>query len=204
MINLLLWLVPAFVVPVSYLFYRYLPFRKVRYLIYSLLLIAAFFLNLFQISFWNELFDTVEFILINFIVAEFIWNLLKIKRPKIFIVLFLIALCLYGFELKRWMIAGPDHAAILWKPLTASTYRRDAVDYAVREYELFKRGHQVSVLVLSKRTGALLFEKQIGSYRTPEGFGDAEFSYQWSRTDQGIRLDLYAAGYRLWTMGEGF
>ena len=57
MIKILLWLVPLLVIPVSYVFCRYVPLRKARYYLYAVVLIAAFFLNLFQISFWNELFE---------------------------------------------------------------------------------------------------------------------------------------------------
>ncbi len=204
MIKILLWLVPLLVIPVSYVFCRYVPLRKARYYLYAVVLIAAFFLNLFQISFWNELFDAIEFILINFICMEFFWNLLRVKSRKLFCVFLAVALCIYGFELRRWIIAGPNHARELWKPFTASIYHRGNVEYAVREHDLFNMVHPARLLVLSKKLGGLPFEKQISSYRTPEGFGYADFTYKWSETGQGVRLDLHTAGYRLWTMGEGF
>jgi hypothetical protein len=204
MIKLLLWLVPLSVVPASYVVYRYCPLRKARYYFYAVVLIAAFFLNLFRISFWNELFDTVEFVSINFICAEFFWNLLRVKSRKLFRVFLVMALCLFGIGLKRWIVAGPNHARELWKPCTASTYHRGSDNYAVREHELFTIFHPARLLVLSKQMGILPFEKQIGSYRTPKGYGYADFTYKWSETSQGVRLDLHTAGYRLWTMGEGF
>jgi hypothetical protein len=200
----LLWVAPLFIVPLSYFFYRYMPLRKFRYYFYLLVLLTAFFLNLFQISFWNELFDTVEFIVVNFIFAEFFWNLLRMKARKLFRVLFVIALCLFAFGLRHWIMAGPDHATELWKPVTASTYRCGQVNYAVREHNRFAGDHPVRLLVLARQVGNMPFEKQISIYHTPKGFGDAKFSYQWSKTDQGVRLDLHAAGYHLWTMGEGF
>lgn len=204
MVKLLVWLVPLFVIPVSYAFYRYVPLRKARYYFYIVVLIAAFFLNLFQISFWNELFDTVEFIFVNFICAEFFWNLLRVKNRKLFRVFLVFALCLYGFGLNRWIVAGPNHAWELWKPRTASVYHRGSDNYAVREHVLFTVVHPARLLVLSKQLGTLPFEKQISRYRTPGGFGYADFTYKWSETSQGVRLDLHTAGYRLWTMGEGF
>ena len=200
----LLWSIPLFIVPVSYVFYRYVPLRKARYCFYAGALIAAFFLNLFRISFWNELFDTVEFIFVNFICAEFFWNLLRVKSRKLFRVFLVIALCLFGIGLKRWIVAGPNHARELWKPHTASTYHRGNDNYAVREHELFTIVHPARLLVLSKQLGILPFEKQISSYHTPGGFGYADFTYKWSETNQGVRCDLHTAGYRLWTMGEGF
>jgi hypothetical protein len=204
MVNLLLWLVPLFVIPLSYCFYRYVPFRKGRYCSYALLLIAAFFLNLFQISFWNEHFDTIELLIVNFVIAEFFWNLRRINRRRFFLAVLIIVLCLYAVEFKRWAIAGPGHSAELWAPAIASTYCRDDVRYAVREHDSFNRKHPVRQLVLTRKLGRLPFEKQVGVYRTPEGFRYTDFTYRWSKKEQGVRLDIAAVGYKLWTMGEGF
>lgn len=204
MLKFFLWSVPLLVIPASYLSWRYLPFRKVRWCFYALILIAAFILNFMQVSFWNGLFDAVELMLVNFICAEFFWNLLKVKNRQLFRVVFLIALCAYGFEFRHWLAAGPNHAAKLWDPPAADTFRRGSDSYAVREYVLYASIIPARSVVLWKRLGKWPFEKQIKSYRTPAGFGDAVISYQWSETSDGVRLDLHAAGYRLWTMGEGF
>ncbi|MGA2507090.1 MAG: hypothetical protein ABSF80_06420 [Chitinispirillaceae bacterium] len=203
MVKFLLWLAPFLIVPASYLFFRYVPFRRPRYCFYGLILVAAFFLNLFLISFWNEILDTIEFLVINFICAEFFWNALRMKRRKFFRILFTAALCLYGFELRSWIAGGPNHAWELWKPYTAGTYRCGSGLYAVRERSLFA-AHQARLLVLTKKTGILPFEKQIGTYRTPEGFKYTDFIYTWSETAQGVRLDISTVGYKLWTLGEGF
>jgi len=200
MAKLLLWIVPLLIIPVSYVLCRYVPLRKARYYVYAAVLIAAFFLNLFLISFWNELFDTVEFILVNFICAEFFWNLLRMKKRRFFRALFIIALCAYGFELRHWIIAGPNNAQELWKPVTAGVYQCGDIQYAVREHGLFPSAR---LLVLSRRIGRLPFEKTIGAFRTPEGFKYADFTYSWSTTCQGVRLDISTADYRR-TMGEGF
>lgn len=208
MVNFLLWIVPLLIIPVSFVLYRYVPLRKARYYSYAVILITAFFLNLFQISFWNELIDTIEFILVNFICAEFFWNFLRLKKPRpkgrLFRVLFIVALCVYGFELRHWIIAGPNNAPELWKPVAAGVYRRGGIQYAVREHGLFGSVPPARLLVLTRRIGSLPFEKTIGAYRTPEGFRYADFTYSWSTTSQGVRLDISTAGYRLWTMGEGF
>jgi len=204
MLKFFLWSVPLLVIPASYVSWRYLPFRRTRWCLYAVALVAAFFLNLFHVSFWNELFDAVELMAINFIVAELFWNLLNVKKRKLFRIVFIIALCAYGFELRHWFAAGPNHAAELWKLPAASTWRRGSDSYAVREYVLYASHRPARSIVLWKRMGKWPFEKQIKSYRTPAGFGDAVIVYQWSETSDGVRLDLHAAGYNLWTMGEGF
>jgi hypothetical protein len=203
-IGILLWLVPLFVLPAGYFFYRYVSLRKTRYCFYAAVLVTAFFLNLFEISFWNEIWDTALVLLINFICAEFFLNLLRLKKKKLFLVLFAVALCLYAFEFKRWIIAGPQHAAELWKPYVASTYRCGKTTYAIKEHDLFDSSRPARLLVLTRQIGSWPFETTISTYRTPEGFRYTDFIYTWSGTDQGVRLDISTVGYKLWTMGEGF
>jgi hypothetical protein len=204
MIKLLLWSIPLMIVPASYVSFRYVPFRKVRWRCYAAVLAGAFVLNLPGISFWNEFFDAVELVCVNFILAEYFWILLKVKNRRLFRVLLLAALCAYGVEFRHWLAAGPGHALELWNAPAASTYRRGNDVYAVREYGLYASVRPARSIVLWKKLGAWPFEKQIKSYRTPAGFGDIGITYRWSETNEGVRLDIHAAGYRLWTMGEGF
>ena len=204
MVKLLLWSIPLALVPASWVFYRYVPFRRVRWWCYAAVLAGAFALNLPRISFWNEFLDAVELMCVNFILAEYFWILLKVKNRRFFMVLLVIALCGYGFELRHWFAAGPGHALELWNTPAASTYRHGGNVYAVREYGLYASAQPARSIVLWKKLGKWPFERQIKSYRTPAGFGDVAITYQWSETNEGVRLDLHAAGYRLWTMGEGF
>jgi hypothetical protein len=204
MIKFLLWSVPLLVIPAGYLCWRYVPLRKFRYCLYALVLIAAFALNLFQVSFRDHIFDAVELMAVNFICAEFFWRFFKVKSKKIFMTLSIIALCAYGFGFRHWLAAGPGHAVELWKALPAGTYNRGSDVYAVTERVLYASVWPAREIVLSKRFGTWPFEKQMKTYRTPRGFGSIVITYSWSETDEGIRLDIHAAGKRLWTMGEGF
>jgi hypothetical protein len=204
MMKFLLWSVPLLVIPAGCLCSRYVPLRKFRYWLYALVLIAAFVLNLAQVSFRDHVFDTVELMAVSFICAEWFWRFFKVKDKKIFRTLFVLALCVYLFGFRHWLAAGPGHAVELWKALPAGVYNRGGDVYAVRERVLHASLWPAREIVLSKRFGTSPFEKQMKSYRTPRGFGSVVVTYVWSETPEGILLDIHAAGRRLWTMGEGF
>lgn len=202
--KVLLWSIPFLVIPASFVFWKYFPFRKARWCLYAVVLIAAFFMNLSHVSFRNELFDVAGWIGVNFILAEFFWNLLKVKNRNLFMIVFILALCAYGFEFRHWFAAGTENVYRLWAPQAAGTYRRGSSSYTVREYVLYCSVRPTRSIVLSKQLGKTLFEKQMKRYRTPRGYGGVAITYRWSDTPEGIRLDIYAAGRRIWTMGEGF
>lgn len=190
MIKLLLWSVPLLIIPASYIMYRSMPFRRPRYYLYAIVLAIAFFLNLFHVSFINDLVDKTEYFLVYFIVAEFFWFSLRIKKKKVFLVVLFCALGVYGFQHWRWIAAGPVNGLKLWKPDVASIYRRGEVGYRIKDQDLFDRIHPVRVLTLCKQLGRLPFEKQVGFFRTPDGYAQAQFFYKWSDTNQGVRLDI--------------
>jgi hypothetical protein len=202
----LLWAAPFLIIPVSFIFFRFLPFHKARYLSYGVLLLAAFFLNLFRFTFHNDLFDTILRLVVNFIGAEFFWNLLRLKKMKVFIPLLILALGLYGFQFKRWIVSGPSHGYELWKDAVATTYRAKSAVYSLKERDLFNTKRPGRLLILSKQIGSSPFEREISRYRTPPGFRKTDFLYTWSTTPQGVRLDLHVPGFdrQIWTMGEGF
>ena len=180
--GLLLWAAPFLVIPIAYLFFRFLPYRKIRYLSYGVLLTAAFFLNLFRCSFHNDLFDTIMRLVVTFIAAEFFWNLLRLKKIKLFLPLLILALGLYGLQFKRWMVSGPEHGWKLWKDAVASTYRANSVLYTLKERELFDMKHPARLLILSKQIGTSPFEREINRYRTPQVFKRTDFLYTSSTT----------------------
>jgi hypothetical protein len=184
--NVLLWLVPVVILPASFLAYRFLPFRSLRY--YG----------------WNEIVDTGLFFLVNFIFADYFWNIVKVKNRRLVISLVIIGVGIFGAIHCNWIAAGPANAWKLWNPGAVSSYTLGQVQYAVKDRDLFRIIKPARILTLSQRLGKWPLEKQIHAYRTPEDFSRTIFNYKWSETDQGVRVDLGTAGYTLWTMGEGF
>ena len=202
--NILLWLVPLLIIPLSWSFYKYVPFRKPRYVLYVAVLTVAFVLDLNHVSFRNGTIDTVFLMLVCFVVAEFFWNIRLVAKGKQFSVLLIIAICLYGAYYRHWIAAGPPNAPKLWNPVVMSAFKAENAEYRVLEQDLFDRRHPAREIRLLKKAGFLPLEKQINAYRTPEGFYLTPFSCKWSITPVGVRADIYDKDRKEWTLGEGF
>jgi hypothetical protein len=199
-----LWSLPLLIIPVSFIVSRFFPFRKIRYGCYAMVLVTAFAFNLFRASFWNEIADTGMILLINFIFADFFWNILAIKNRKIVLSFIVIGTVVFGTVHFRWIVSGPTHVDTFINPGPVSLFTRDEIQYAVKERKLFYLKKPVRIFTLARKFKNWPFETEIHSYRTPDGFYGTTFSYKWTETDQGARVDLRTAGYTLWTMGEGF
>ena len=107
-----LWSLPLLIIPVSFIVSRYFPFRKLRYGCYAVILAAAFVFNLFHASFWNEIADTGMILLINFIFADFFWNILAIKNRRIMLSFIAIGAVAFGIIHFRWIVSGPSRSPI--------------------------------------------------------------------------------------------
>jgi hypothetical protein len=194
-----LWSLPLLIIPVSLIVSRYFPFKKLRYGCYAVILAAAFVFNLFNASFWNEIADTSMHLLITFIFADFFWNVLRIKNRRIVLSFIVMGAIVFGIIHFRWIVSGPLQVDKFINPGPVSLFTREGV-----EQNLFYLGKPARILTLARKFEKWPFEKEIHSYRTPDGFYGTNFTYKWSETDQGARVDLRTAGYTLWTMGEGF
>jgi hypothetical protein len=200
----MLWSLPLLIIPASLIVSRYFPFRKLRYGCYAVILAAAFVFNLFNASFWNEIADTSMLLLINFIFADFFWNILSIKSRRIVLSFIVIGAIAFGTIHFRWIVSGPSHVEKFINPGPVSLFTREGVQYAIKERDLFYLKKPVRIYTLARKLEKWPFEKEIHSYRTPDGFYGTSFTFKWNETDQGARVDLRTAGYTLWTMGEGF
>ncbi|HMA64419.1 MAG TPA: hypothetical protein VKO63_04455, partial [Chitinispirillaceae bacterium] len=49
-----------------------------------------------------------------------------------------------------------------------------------------------------------MIEERIREYKVPDGYQSSEFTFGWSNTANGVRLDLISGKDTIWTLGEGF
>lgn len=204
MADVFLWLAPLLVLPASWVFYKVIPFRKQRYCIYAVALVAAFTLDLFHVSFSNGMVNTGSRMFVCFMVAELFWNIGRLAKGKLLTVLAIVALCLYGAYFHRWIAAGPAKGRELWAPVVASSFKVDNIEYRVIDSDRFDRRRPSREITLVKQTGRFPLEKLINAYRTPEGYYKTAITYKWSISPLGVRLDLCDKNNKLRTMGEGF
>jgi hypothetical protein len=201
--DIFLWLVPLFVFPASWLFYTFIPLRKLRYSIYAFFLAGAFILDLYTISFRSGRVDTGISVMVSFIVAEYFWNVRRIAKGNVFNFLFIIAIGFWGAYYWRWVAMGPLNGRQLWEPTVLSTFKPEQTEYRVVDSDLFDPLHPARDIKLLKQTGSFPVEKLIKTYRTPQGYYRTQYTCKWSITSLGVKVDLYDKDRKEWTLGEG-
>jgi hypothetical protein len=139
-----------------------------------------------------------------FIFAEYLWNVPRIVKGKIFKIVLIIALCSYGAYHWRWIAAGPLNGRQLWEPALLSTFKPGRMEYRVVDCDLFNPLHPARDIKLLKQIGPFPVEKLIKAYRTPDGYYRTPYTCKWSITPVGVRMDLYDKERKEWTLGEGF
>ncbi len=195
------WLFPVFIIPLSFCLNRWVPYKKIRYTVYVLILAAAFFLDLFKVSFRSELIDNVMFFSVQVIITEFFFNLLK-TRKKIWAALVTISFTVFFFYTNSaWLMAGSSHNE-LRRNTTIEVYKNAHGDYALEKRLSRNFRHPSYVYVLNRNISRTPFEEQIDSYLTQDGYFKAKFLTKWEDTKDGVKLDLIVEKDTLWSLGE--
>lgn len=203
--NFLLWTLPFVVLLLSFLSFRADLLKPLRYKIYIFILFIAFVLDLTHMSFSYDLFDTIRFLLVTFILGDFLWNVTRISKPKTraaFTTLGLISFC---WVYMSWAIDGPRNNGNHWNDKLVETYTNHKHRvYVLKERVEYSTKPVTRKLSLSKIKKLNILEQQVREYKIPEGYGNSEFRYGWSDTQNGVRLDLINGKDTIWTLGEGF
>jgi hypothetical protein len=203
--NFLLWTLPFLVLLLSFLSFRADILKPLRYKIYVFILFIAFLLDLTHISFVNDVFDTIRFLLVTFILGDFLWNVTKIRKTKtraVFTTLGLISFC---WVYMSWTIDGPRKNINHWSDKVVQTYTNHKNRlYVLKERIEYSTRPVTRVLTISKIKKINMLEQQVREYKVPEGYENSEFRYGWSNTVNGVRLDLINGKDTIWTLGEGF
>ena len=199
-ISVFYWLIPLFIPPVAYVSHRWLPHKKVRMALYSVVIVAAFVFDLLFISFRNQTLDTIFYLTLTLVFVEIYWSLVGLGGKKFFLISFVPAVMLYVFVNLSWFASGPvpqdrRHFSCMdsfsRKDTTYTLKRRISRDIRVPSYEY----------TLNKSIPNTPFEKRLDSYVTPEGYFNAEYSYIWKVGGGTVSLNLIADEDTLWLLG---
>lgn len=200
-----IWIAPLALLPLSYLSYRFVPFRAQRMAFYLLVLTVAIFFDILRISFRPDMLDVVASLLLIFMVLEPCWLLERFSSGKPLAIVLGIVILVIGYINWEWIGAGPRGIRRFWAASVAGTHVTDDTHYAVKDFDCPRCHHPYRVFRLVTYTPHIPLEKTIKPYEPPTGYAGTPFTFQWSPTPRGIRLDLMPEGdYVLWTMGEGF
>jgi hypothetical protein len=203
--NFLLWTLPFLVLMLSFLSFRVDLLKSLRYKIYILILFIAFILDLTHMSFTNDVFDTIRFLLVTFILGDFLWNVTRIRKPRLKIVFTILGLVSFCWVYMGWTIDGPQKNSDHWRDKLVQTYtnHKNRV-YVLKERIKYSTKPVTRILTIYKIKKLNLIEQQVREYKIPEGYENSEFRYGWSNTANGVRLDLINGKDTIWTLGEGF
>lgn len=200
----ILWLLPLWVIVLSYVCFRFLPLRKERLWLYAAAFVVILGFDLFRLSFACDAIDTVVRYAVLFMLAEFFWLFSLLRSRRVFgVVAVLCGLICVGAH-RQWIVATPLRVSLLCTTSVAGTCDKGRIKYLVKESRSPDPSRPHRTFGLTKRLCHSPFEKFIGSYTTQEGYHDAVFSCNWQTTPDGVRLDLVGDETLLWTLGEGF
>ena len=200
-VHLLLWLIPILIIPFTFYTARYIPLRAPRFVAYVILLVAALVVGLNKLQLSNNVADRICDFTILFMVGEMFWAFNKFKSKKVFNFLLVIFLMCYGAFIFKWIIAGPQGIMQYWGVNVI-----DSREMKSGGYEIKVTDHKIShkrTFVLLKKVKYPFLEKRVDKWATIPGYYKSEFSYKWSNTPQGVRVDLVADSNTIWTIGEG-
>ena len=79
-LNFFIWVLPFLVLVCAYFGFRSNAHKRIRYLVYAVVLFIAFLFDLMGISFKADQFDSVLKLMVLFIVSEVCWNFLRLKN----------------------------------------------------------------------------------------------------------------------------
>ncbi len=203
--NLFLWFLPLLALLLSFISFKLNILKGVRYKFYTLVLFIVFLFDLMHFSFSNDIIDTVRFLLVTFIIADILWNVTRMRKVFFRSAAVISGLVVFSWVYLSWAVDGPNKVFDHWKDKTISSY----TNHKNRQYvlkEKFETGARSvkRIFTLFKVKKVNILEEEVRTYTIPEGYVNAEFSYKWSNTDNGVRLDLINGRDTIWTLGEGF
>jgi hypothetical protein len=170
-----------------------------------LVLFGAFLFDLMKLSFVNDLLDTMGLFLVTFVLADMGWTVLKIKKPKLRTFLVFSGLAVFVAVYWSWTIGGALHSIDFSKQSVLDSYTtKKNVQYNVKQHLKYGVISKKRFFTLHKNKKMNILEEAIRQYKLPAGYTNSEFSFGWSDTDKGVRINLINGRDTIWTLGEGF
>jgi len=203
--NFLLWILPFFVLILSYFSFRINPVKGLRYRLYALVLFIVFVMDLMQLSFIIDTIDTVRFLFVTFIIADIGWNVIKIRKIPVKVLFMVLGITAYSLSYFGWVAGGPQKNSSFWYQKVIEQYTNHKNrNYILKEHTDSSLKETIRQLSLYKVKKVPFIEELVREYRLPEGYEKAELKFGWSNTQNGVRLDIINNKDTIWTLGEGF
>jgi len=195
------WLLPFLVLAAGYVSNKVNYLKPVRNKLYIFILFCAFLLDLTSLSFVNGYIDTVRYLIVTFILCDIGFSILRIKKVVIKAILVILGATLFLYTFSGWIFDGPSKVMEHCLNKQLDTYVNSKQNtYFVRQHVNYLLKRRTMSLYRVKQVPVM--EQRIRDYKVPSGYLSSEFTFGWSNTANGVRLDLISGKDTLWTLGE--
>lgn len=200
--NVVVWLLPFMVLVLGYFSNKADILKRVRIKLYTVVLFCAFLGDLMSLSFVNGYADAFRYLFVTFILCDIVFSLLKIKNGIIKAILGIFGVSAFLYAYSGWILDGPSRVMEHFFEKQLATYVSDKQHtYAVRQrMNYLLKDRRLSLYRVKKLP---IMEERIREYKVPSGYETSEFTFGWSNTVKGVRLDLISGKDTIWTLGEG-
>jgi hypothetical protein len=201
--NVVVWLLPFLVLVLGYFSNKVNFFKPVRIKLYGVILFCAFLCDLMSLSFVNGYADTIRYFVVTFILCDIGFSILRIKKVILKTILLILGSTAFIYAFSGWILDGPSKVNDHFVEKQLTTYVNDKHHtYAVRQHVNYLLKSRSMSLYRVKKVA--IMEERVRAYKVPSGYLSSEFTFRWSNTAKGVRLDLISGKDTLWTLGEGF
>jgi len=180
---------------------RWLPARKIRYILYAALLLIAFIFDLNKVSFRVSWLNILFYSLILTVISELLWICLRKKSRLLMggaLVIF-VPFFVYAYFAVLMFLPFPCHEN---RNEITGEFQCDAGEYTLHKRLSFDIFKPAQVYILTRDLRRTPFLRQVDKFPAPRGYIEAVFTPKWQCINGGVKVDLYIDGYTLWSLKE--
>jgi hypothetical protein len=201
--NFVIWLLPFIVLALGYVSNKANFLKPIKIKLYIAILFCAFLCDLMSLSFVNGYVDALRYFVIAFILCDIGFSVLQLKKGIVKTILIICGAAAFSYAFSGWILDGPSKVMEHFFEKQLATYVNDKHHtYAVRQRVNYLLGSRTMSLYRVKKLPVM--EERVRAFKVPAGYVSSEFTFGWSNTVKGVRLDLISGKDTLWTLGEGF
>jgi hypothetical protein len=181
---------------------RVAPYKRIRYPLYTMLLLTLFIFDLNKASFRSGVANAVIYFLTMVIVVEAF--LICVRKKSLLLiggaVVLLVPVFLYVYA--AWLLTVPlpchDTSGAVVGVYEACGGKR----YVLTKRLSFDPLKPVWVYSLNRDIRHTPLRKQVDRYSAPQGYLEAEFSPRWRCLDGRAQAELIVDGYTIWVLKD--
>lgn len=197
------WFIILALVAVGIAVNRAAPYRRIRYPLYTVLLLMLFIFDLNKVSFRSDAVNAVLYFFVTVIIVEVI--LICVGKKSLLLLggafVLLVPVFLYVYAAWLLIVPLPCHSS---SGAVMGTYGAcGGKKYVLTNRLSFDPFKPARVYSLNRDIRHTPLKRQVDKYSAPNGYLEAVFSPQWRCLDDGrARVELIVDGYTIWVLED--